>query len=106
MRDSPLPVSPVRHLWPHKPGRRPLLSRRRHGGLTSPPPPPLLVLSSYVTLWIGLSIGVILYNKWILAYSGFPYPVTLTVRKGRGEGAEGVATVAPPLQSRVPPPLT
>jgi len=26
----------------------------------------------YVSLWIGLSGTVILYNKWILAYYGFP----------------------------------
>jgi len=33
----------------------------------------------YVSLWIGLSGTVILYNKWILAYYGFPYPITLTM---------------------------
>lgn len=33
----------------------------------------------YVSLWIGLSGTVILYNKWVLAYYGFPYPITLTM---------------------------
>ena len=33
----------------------------------------------YVTLWISLSGTVILYNKWILAYYGFPYPISLTM---------------------------
>lgn len=33
----------------------------------------------YVLLWIGLSAAVILYNKWILAYAGFPFPITLTM---------------------------
>lgn len=39
-----------------------------------------MVLNSlYVSLWIGLSGTVIMYNKWILAFYGFPYPVTLTM---------------------------
>lgn len=33
----------------------------------------------YVSVWIGLSGTVILYNKWILAYYGFPYPIALTI---------------------------
>lgn len=33
----------------------------------------------YVSLWISLSGTVILYNKWILAYYGFPYPISLTM---------------------------
>ncbi|KAL4434231.1 hypothetical protein ABPG75_000672 [Micractinium tetrahymenae] len=33
----------------------------------------------YVLLWIALSAAVILYNKWVLAFSGFPYPVALTM---------------------------
>ncbi|KAI7842150.1 hypothetical protein COHA_004173 [Chlorella ohadii] len=37
------------------------------------------VTYGYVFLWIGLSAGVILYNKWMLAYGGFPYPVSLTM---------------------------
>ncbi|PRW59075.1 sugar phosphate phosphate translocator [Chlorella sorokiniana] len=37
------------------------------------------VTYGYVFLWIGLSAGVILYNKWLLAYGGFPYPVALTM---------------------------
>ena len=39
----------------------------------------VLLNSFYVSLWIGLSGTVILYNKWILAYYGFPYPITLTL---------------------------
>ena len=34
---------------------------------------------SYVGLWISLSAGVILYNKYILTSFGFPFPVTLTM---------------------------
>eukprot|EP00891_Asterochloris_glomerata_P003318 jgi/Astpho2/3318/e_gw1.00054.52.1_t len=34
---------------------------------------------TYVAIWIGLSATVILYNKWILAYANFPYPVALTL---------------------------
>lgn len=39
----------------------------------------VLMSSAYVTLWIVLSGTVILYNKYILAYHGFPYPITLTM---------------------------
>ena len=34
---------------------------------------------SYVAVWIGLSAGVILYNKYVLAFFGFPFPVALTM---------------------------
>lgn len=34
---------------------------------------------AYVSIWIALSGTVILYNKWILAYYGFPYPIALTI---------------------------
>lgn len=34
---------------------------------------------SYILLWITLSAGVILINKYVLAYAGFPYPVALTL---------------------------
>uniref|UniRef100_A0A061RF95 Plastidic phosphate translocator-like protein n=1 Tax=Tetraselmis sp. GSL018 TaxID=582737 RepID=A0A061RF95_9CHLO len=33
----------------------------------------------YVAIWIGLSGAVILFNKWILAFYGFPYPIALTM---------------------------
>jgi hypothetical protein len=33
----------------------------------------------YIALWIGLSAAVILVNKYILAYTGFPYPIALTL---------------------------
>ena len=32
----------------------------------------MFVNTVYVVLWITLSGTVILYNKWILAYYGFP----------------------------------
>ncbi len=34
---------------------------------------------TYVGIWIGLSGVVIMYNKYLLAYGGFPYPITLTM---------------------------
>ncbi|GAB4819493.1 hypothetical protein N2152v2_006539 [Parachlorella kessleri] len=34
---------------------------------------------TYVAVWIGLSGAVIMFNKYILAYGGFPYPITLTM---------------------------
>lgn len=39
----------------------------------------VLLNLAYVSVWIGLSGTVILYNKWILAYYGFPYPIALTI---------------------------
>lgn len=38
-----------------------------------------LVAYGLCAIWIGLSSGVILFNKWILAYMPFPYPVALTL---------------------------
>lgn len=32
-----------------------------------------------MAIWIGLSGAVIMYNKYLLAYRGFPYPITLTM---------------------------
>jgi hypothetical protein len=34
---------------------------------------------TYVLIWMGISIAVILFNKWLLAFSGFPFPIALTV---------------------------
>ena len=34
---------------------------------------------SYVILWMSISISVILFNKWLLAYAGFPFPISLTL---------------------------
>ena len=34
---------------------------------------------TYVIIWMSISIAVILFNKWLLAYSGFPYPIALTM---------------------------
>ena len=39
----------------------------------------LLEAYAYVFFWIGLSAGVILYNKYILSTFGFPFPVALTM---------------------------
>jgi Triose-phosphate Transporter family len=33
----------------------------------------------YIFLWITLSTIVVMSNKWILAYYGFAYPITLTM---------------------------
>jgi len=34
---------------------------------------------SYVVLWMSISISVIMFNKWLLAFSGFPFPIALTL---------------------------
>eukprot|EP00798_Chlamydomonas_sp_ICE-L_P024449 gene24449-10049_t len=34
---------------------------------------------SYVVMWMSISISVIMFNKWVLAYSGFPFPIALTL---------------------------
>lgn len=34
---------------------------------------------TYVLIWMGISIAVILFNKWLLAFSGFPFPIALTL---------------------------
>jgi len=34
---------------------------------------------AYGSIWIVLSASVILFNKYILAFGGFPFPITLTV---------------------------
>ena len=39
----------------------------------------IFINTFYVSTWIALSGTVILYNKWILAYYGFDYPITLTM---------------------------
>jgi hypothetical protein len=39
----------------------------------------VLVTYGYVAIWIALSATVIMFNKWVLSYSGFPYPVALTI---------------------------
>ena len=33
----------------------------------------------YVGIWMSISITVILFNKWLLAFAGFPYPISLTL---------------------------
>jgi hypothetical protein len=39
----------------------------------------ILATYGYVTIWIALSATVILYNKYILTWGNFPYPVALTL---------------------------
>eukprot|EP00891_Asterochloris_glomerata_P000641 jgi/Astpho2/641/Aster-04482 len=39
----------------------------------------VMLNAMYVSIWIGLSGTVILYNKYILAYYGFPFPIALTM---------------------------
>jgi hypothetical protein len=34
---------------------------------------------AYASIWIALSASVILFNKYILAFGGFPFPISLTV---------------------------
>ena len=38
-----------------------------------------LVAYGYVATWIGLSSGVILFNKYVLSFFGFPFPIALTM---------------------------
>ena len=42
-------------------------------------PHPCIHACRYIVLWIGLSAAVILINKYVLAYSGFPFPIALTL---------------------------
>ena len=56
----------------------------------------VLMSTLYVTLWITLSGTVILYNKWILAFYGFPYPITLTMWHMLFSGVRALV-VTPPL---------
>jgi hypothetical protein len=39
----------------------------------------IIAAYSVVAVWIVLSGAVIMYNKYLLAYSGFPYPISLTM---------------------------
>lgn len=39
----------------------------------------IITAYTYVAVWIGLSGAVILFNKYLLAVYGFPYPITLTM---------------------------
>ena len=34
---------------------------------------------AYVGIWMSISVAVIMFNKWLLAFSGFPYPIALTM---------------------------
>ena len=47
------------------------------------PPNDIAVLAlrniAYASIWIALSASVILFNKYILAFGGFPFPITLTL---------------------------
>jgi hypothetical protein len=39
------------------------------------------IMSTYmfVCVWMSVSMAVIMFNKWLLAFYGFPYPLTLTM---------------------------
>lgn len=34
---------------------------------------------TYVVMWMCVSIAVIMFNKWLLAFYGFPFPIALTL---------------------------
>jgi hypothetical protein len=38
-----------------------------------------LTAMPYIALWVSLSAGVILYNKFLLSTLGFAFPITLTM---------------------------
>jgi len=42
------------------------------------PPKSAIHPAFYVSIWIGMSSSVILFNKWILSAKGFDFPVVLT----------------------------
>lgn len=44
-----------------------------------PPLPSCAQAYTYVAIWIALSGVVIMFNKYLLAYRGFPYPISLTM---------------------------
>jgi hypothetical protein len=55
------------------------------------------VAYSCVVLWITLSAGVILFNKYLLSAYGFPYPVALTLmHMGFCSGTLPLNCTAPP----------
>ena len=56
----------------------------------------------YVGVWIGLSGTVIIYNKWILAVFGFPYPITLTMWHMGFSSVLAFALVTPPSHATWP----
>lgn len=69
-----------------------------------------VVAYSCVALWISLSAGVILFNKYLLSSYGFPYPVALTLMH-MGFCSGPIArpfALNPPVQTiiRHPPPNT
>eukprot|EP01026_Neomeris_dumetosa_P049693 TRINITY_DN43466_c0_g1_i7.p1 TRINITY_DN43466_c0_g1~~TRINITY_DN43466_c0_g1_i7.p1 ORF type:complete len:312 (+),score=5.68 TRINITY_DN43466_c0_g1_i7:164-1099(+) len=39
----------------------------------------IAVTYGYVLIWMSISMGVIMFNKWLLAFSGFPFPISLTL---------------------------
>jgi hypothetical protein len=57
-----------------------------------------------VLTWMSLSILVIVFNKWLLAYSGFPFPLALTAWHMVACSAFGWLAVRGPL--RLSPPLS
>ena len=55
------------------------VARSKTQRIDPPPRRPCLQAYTYVAIWIGLSGAVIMYNKYLLAYRGFPFPITLTM---------------------------
>lgn len=51
-----------------------------------------------VLTWMSLSVLVIVFNKWLLAYSGFPFPLALTAWHMVACSAFGFAAVKGPLR--------
>ena len=73
--------------------------RRRwwHSSWLAPGSRQVAVAYSCVVLWITLSAGVILFNKYLLSAYGFPYPVALTLmHMGFCSGTLPLNCTAPP----------
>lgn len=53
------------------------------------------VVKSYacVGLWMSISMSVIMFNKWLLAFAGFPYPLALTLWHMIFSSAVGIFSV-------------
>lgn len=62
----------------------------------------IITAYSYVGLWIGLSGAVIMFNKYLLAYAGFPYPITLTMWCAGLGGGRGVSVLSAGVQAAFP----
>ena len=73
---------PERRAAPERRRAPDLTSESHDGGLGGPPLTAWQQAAKayfYVTVWMTISMSVILFNKYILAYSGFKYPIALTM---------------------------